>query len=307
MTAPARRVRPARASARMHAAPSRIDAASAGADSDSSRMGSASAGMDAPSPTHTAPPIVAAPAGLRALAARVRERFEAFVNDPAFSCLGARAALHHDAYRFGAYGKIGSGEATAALARDLAAFAREEGASEFATFVAAFVDVAPDSEHDFEARLWAQLQALHAADPGPGWDAAVSDDPADPAFSFSFAGRAFFIVGLHPESSRLARRFGWPVLVFNPHAQFQRLRADGRYGRLRETIRARELALQGSLNPNLAEFGEESEARQYSGRATGGEWACPFHRLSAGDAAGARAPAEDASFRRPSPSTPPGR
>jgi FPC/CPF motif-containing protein YcgG len=251
------------------------------------------------------PSRTASPAGLRALAARVRGHFEAFVNDPAFSCLGARAALHGGAYRFGAYGRMGSDEATEALARDLAAFARDDGAGEFATFVAAFVDVAPGDERGFEARLWAQLQALHAVDPGPGWDAAVSDDPADPGFSFSFAGRAFFIVGLHPESSRLARRFGWPVLAFNPHAQFQRLRADGRYGRLRETIRARELALQGSLNPNLAEFGHESEARQYSGRATGPEWACPFHRVSAGSATVAPRPVDGAAIPRPSGSTPP--
>ncbi|HET7461773.1 MAG TPA: guanitoxin biosynthesis heme-dependent pre-guanitoxin N-hydroxylase GntA [Longimicrobium sp.] len=260
--------------------------------------------MTAPAPFSNATSGVMGPAGLRAVAARVRERFEAFVHDPAFSCLGARAALRHDAYRFGAYGRMGSDKATAALAHDLAAFAREDGASEFATFVAAFVEVAPETEGDFEARLWAQLQALHAADPEPGWDAAVSDDPADPSFSFSFAGRAFFIVGLHPESSRLARCFGWPVLVFNPHAQFQRLRADGRYGRLRERIRAREMALQGSLNPNLAEFGQESEARQYSGRATGAEWACPFHRRSGGAAQAGRAPAEDASARPPSPFTP---
>jgi hypothetical protein len=36
--------------------------------------------------------------------------------------------------------------------------------------------------------------------------------------------------------------------------------------------------LQGSLNPNLADFGEQSEARQYSGRATEADWVCPFHR-----------------------------
>ncbi|HEV7588637.1 MAG TPA: guanitoxin biosynthesis heme-dependent pre-guanitoxin N-hydroxylase GntA [Longimicrobium sp.] len=234
--------------------------------------------MTAGTRTPHSPPAAAASRGLRALAERVRGDFEAFVNDPAFSCLGARAALRHDAYRFGAYGRMGSPEATAALARDLAAFAREDGDGEFATFVAAFVDPAPVDEADFEGRLWAQLRALHAADPERAWDGAVSDDPADPSFSFSFAGHAFFIVGLHPESSRLARRFGWPVLVFNPHAQFQRLRADGRYGRLREAIRGREMVLQGSLNPNLGDFGESSEARQYSGRAVEPGWTCPFHR-----------------------------
>ena len=209
---------------------------------------------------------------------RVREDFEAFVNAPDFSCLGARAALHHDAYRFGAYGAMGSDAATASLAHDLAAFAAPHADDDFATFVAVFLDSPPTGEAEFEARLWSTLRALHAVDAEAGWDPAVSDDPADPHFSFSFGGRAFFVVGLHPESSRVARRFGWPALVFNPHAQFQRLRADGRYVRLRETIRARELALQGTLNPNLGDFGEASEARQYSGRAVEPGWECPFHR-----------------------------
>ena len=48
-------------------------------------------------------------------------------------------------------------------------------------------------------------------------------------FGFSFAGRGFFVIGLHPASSRLARRFPWPTLVFNAHFQFDRLKADGRY------------------------------------------------------------------------------
>jgi FPC/CPF motif-containing protein YcgG len=43
-------------------------------------------------------------------------------------------------------------------------------------------------------------------------------------------------------------------------------------------VREREIALQGSLNPNLADFGERSEARQYSGRAVEDQWRCPFHR-----------------------------
>ncbi|HET6765526.1 MAG TPA: guanitoxin biosynthesis heme-dependent pre-guanitoxin N-hydroxylase GntA [Longimicrobiaceae bacterium] len=238
-----------------------------------------------------APPGPARPRSVRALAERVRADFEAFVNAPDFSCLGARAALHHDAYRFGAYGAMGSGDATAALARDLAAFAGAHADDDFATFVAVFLDAPPATEAEFEARLWATLRALHAADAGAGWDPAVSDDPDDPHFSFSFGGRAFFIVGLHPESSRAARRFGWPALVFNPHAQFQRLRADGRYGRLRETIRAREIALQGTLNPNLGDFGEESEARQYSGRAVEPGWRCPFHH--GGSPSGASPVTED--------------
>jgi FPC/CPF motif-containing protein YcgG len=215
---------------------------------------------------------------LRRVAERVREEFRAFVLDPEFPCLGARAALRHDHHLIAAYGPIATAETTAQLARDLAEFAPAAAGAEFATCVASFVGAAPEDEAEFEALLWAQLQALHEADALGGWAPSVSDRPEDPHFSFSFAGTAFFVVGLHPASSRLARRFGWPALVFNPREQFERLRAGGRYAGLRDQIRAREVALQGHLNPNLAEFGEASEARQYSGRAVGPEWRCPFHR-----------------------------
>jgi FPC/CPF motif-containing protein YcgG len=44
----------------------------------------------------------------------------------------------------------------------------------------------------------------------------------------------------------------------------------------------RDLRLQGSLNPNLSDFGKKSDARQYSGRAVEANWKCPFHRLMGG-------------------------
>ena len=58
--------------------------------------------------------------------------------------------------------------------------------------------------------------------------------------------------------------------------QFERLREQNQFERLRETVRARDYKLQGSLNPNLSNFGESSEARQYSGRAVEEGWRCPF-------------------------------
>ena len=204
----------------------------------------------------------------------------AFVDAETFSCLGARAALHRPNHQIAAYGALGAPDTTAALARDLAAFAATPAAGEdFATFVAVFAPEADAmTEATFETRLWDQLQRLADADPDAAWDPAVSDDPDEPLFSFCAAGTAFFVVGMHPAASRLARRFALPALAFNPHAQFDRLRADGRYGSLREAIRARERALQGSLNPNLSEFGERSDARQYAGRAVDDAWRCPFHR-----------------------------
>jgi FPC/CPF motif-containing protein YcgG len=220
------------------------------------------------------------------IAARVREDFVQFVSRPDYPCLGARAALRQNGCRVAVYGPMGSSAATAALAADLATFAEEsEDAARrgpvFVSFVALFVSVAFDSEAAFEAALWHQLTLLDAAAPVTPWAADASDDPDDPHFAFSIAGRAFFVVGLHPESSRLARRFAWPALVFNPHAQFQRLRAEQRFEGLRVAIRARDVALQGDVNPNLADVGERSEARQYSGRSVGDAWRCPFHHRGA--------------------------
>jgi uncharacterized protein len=210
----------------------------------------------------------------------VHDSFRALVLGSRFSCVGAKAAIRGGAYRVGLYEALGSTEATAGLARDLFSFVEEQGdlGGTFTTFVAFFAGPNFADEVDFEQLLWAQLQLLHEADrPHHHWDPSVSADPEDPQFAFSFAERAFFVVGLQPASSRFARRFAWPTLVFNSHHQFDRLREEGRYERMQEVIRSREVKLQGTLNPNLADFGVRSEARQYSGRPAEEGWRCPFH------------------------------
>ncbi len=198
---------------------------------------------------------------------------------PEFSCVAAKAAFNTDVYRFGCYGELGLENTTAALSRDLARFCDDQDAleSDYTTFIAVFRGPMDAGEIAFEAALWHQLRALHEQD-DVAYSDEVSHDPENPHFGFSFAGRAFFIVGLHPNSTRIARSFTHPALVFNAHHQFVKLREAGRWERLQEIIRDRELALQGSLNPNLANFGEASEARQYSGRAVGKLWQAPFPR-----------------------------
>ena len=65
---------------------------------------------------------------------------------------------------------------------------------------------------------------------------------------------------------------------FNQGPLQETLRAAGHFERLRLAIRRRDRALQGAINPNLSDFGERSEANQYSGRRTEAGWKCPFHR-----------------------------
>jgi FPC/CPF motif-containing protein YcgG len=216
-----------------------------------------------------------------ALTTFVHDAVLAHTLNPQFTCLGARSAIRQGSYRFGLYPALGAPASAAGLACDLFSFLEDAPRIDgrFSTYIASFEGPAFASEAQFESSLWHTLQALHDADAAHhAWDDTVSSDVADPRFSFSFGGTAFFIVGLHAASSRATRRLAWPTLVFNPHRQFDALKAEGGYGRFRDLIRAGEQALQGGINPMLHDFGERSEAAQYSGRAVDDSWRCPFVR-----------------------------
>lgn len=162
------------------------------------------------------------------LAQFVHGQLRALITDPQFSCLGAKSAINQNTYRFGMYPPMNSPEATAGLGHDIYLFVNEqlEMNSKFTTFIACFTGPNPVDESHFEHMVWSQLQRLHDNDVHH-WDSSVSADPSDERFSFSIGGRAYFIVGLHPGSSRWVRRFGWPTLVFNAHYQFEHLREAG--------------------------------------------------------------------------------
>ncbi|CAM2011470.1 guanitoxin biosynthesis heme-dependent pre-guanitoxin N-hydroxylase GntA [Acanthopleuribacter pedis] len=206
----------------------------------------------------------------------VHSQFRHMVLSPQFSCVGAKSAVKSNMYRFTLYKEMGTPETTADLARDLALFVKDqESLGSINTFIACFDKPYPTSEQHFEDMMWHQLQHLHDEDLIP-WDQCVSQDPNDPHFSYSFFGRAFFVVGMHPAASRYARRFAYPCLVFNAHHMFQHLRDAGKFDSFQKAIRRKEFSLQKGLNPNLTDFGDASDARQYSGVHHPGDWQPPF-------------------------------
>ena len=213
----------------------------------------------------------------------LRPAFLDFVRAADFPCVGSKAALARDGIRTQELGWLGDRAGDAPLLDGLDRFARFLDASEpddssLHSFVALFRGPRDTDERRFEALLWSQLQRVHDLDArrGTPWAHDVSRTPDSPAFSLSLGGHPFFVIGLHPGASRHARRFGWPALVFNSHRQFERLRADGRYAKMQAATRARDVELQGSINPNLADFGVASETRQYSGREVEPGWTCPL-------------------------------
>lgn len=210
----------------------------------------------------------------------LEEEFKDIIRDAAFPCVGAKSALARGSLKVLQARDLTSAWNDVAIHRELLAWSQDyrdepDGLRSLAVVYESPLDL---SEADFEAWMWRRIQSFADKDAwlGQPYDRSVSPDPEDPHFSLSFGGNAFFVVGLHPKASRPARRFPRPALVFNLHEQFERLREEGRYERLRERILERDLAIAGSLNPMLARHGEASEARQYSGRKVGEDWACPF-------------------------------
>jgi FPC/CPF motif-containing protein YcgG len=211
--------------------------------------------------------------------AELAAELQAFVAAPDFPCVGAKAALRRHQLEILVASDIRGAAHDRRITEALQDFAARHDSDEklFVSQAVIFQNDRELSEADFETYLWQRLTAFHAIDREHfHWDPNVDSDPQSPHFSMSIGGKGFFVVGLHPNASRAARRFKHPTLVFNLHAQFEKLRDEGRYETIRSKTIERDIALQGSTNPMLARHGEASPAAQYSGRAVDRHWKCPF-------------------------------
>lgn len=192
-------------------------------------------------------------------------------------CVMAQSVLADDNVIIKKYGTI-NGLCPNSLFNDLKDYVSdvEEDSMKFQTFIATFENSTFETETAFEETLWKLLHTLHTIDTH-SWDQTTSSNPESSKFSFSLLGTSFYIIGMHPNSSRWARSAPFPMIVFNLHLQFELLRNAKRYTRVRDLIRKRDKAYQGTINPMLQDFGTHSEARQYSGRAVDKDWKCPYN------------------------------
>lgn len=206
------------------------------------------------------------------------EQFRKFILEDNHPCIMAQSVCTMENIDFHVYGKMGEKATAQFILEDLSTYLSSYDFQDnnFFSFIAIFSNEQQFTEKEFEDRLWQLLQYLHQLDDTP-WDESVSGDPEDDDFSFSLLGKAFYVVGMHPNSSRKARQSPLPAMVFNLHGQFEKLREMGVYQKVRDRIRKRDIELQGSINPMLKDFGDESEAKQYSGRKVEKQWKCPFH------------------------------
>jgi FPC/CPF motif-containing protein YcgG len=205
--------------------------------------------------------------------------FQLFIREQTFPCVGAKSALAHNHISFCLADNLTTASSDDLITKELQEFALAcTPGSLFVSFAVIFKNTPPLNEIEFEKCLWERLQAIHNKDVlYYAWDPEVSSDPELPHFSMSVGGKGFYVIGLHPGSNRPARQFPDTAIIFNLHSQFELLRKDGSYERLSKIIRQRDEKLSGSENPMLAQHGQSSEARQYSGRVLDAAWKCPFH------------------------------
>lgn len=209
----------------------------------------------------------------------ITKEYKEFIRNKEFACVAAKAALAKQQIECFVGSHIACPNDDFAILNFLYSFIDKYRESDELYHSAAVVFEQPSSliEELFDVFLWQRLQSLHDIDSKQfGFDKRVSNDPFSRDFSFSLKQEAFFVVGLHPESSRTTRQFKYPTLVFNPHLQFEQLRQRSKYQNLKSSIRKRDMSYSGSINPMLEDFGEASEVFQYSGRKYDNLWKCPL-------------------------------
>lgn len=204
-----------------------------------------------------------------------------FLNQKGFPCVAAKAAITRGQIRCMVAGSMACPADDHKILEFLYGFVDDYRKSETSFHSAAiiFSERGIQDETAFDKVLWERLNALYNLDRmNFAHDPRVNTDPDSKHYSFSIKEEAFFIIGLNPFSQRKARCFNYPTLVFNPHAEFEKLRKANSYGKMKEIVRKRDRAFSGSVNPLLSDFGEASEVHQYSGVHHDTTWQCPLHK-----------------------------
>lgn len=209
---------------------------------------------------------------------QVQDSIVDLVSQKNYPCIAAIKSFHQDEYQVGTYEGFGSGTSWRSLRQDLHSFLNEikRTNSPYFTFWATYPTEAVLSEDLFEQKMWNELSCLTSEEmKSSDWGTAPSH-PEEQSFGLHLFGENFFVVGLHPNSSRKSRQFPFPTLIFNIFRQFDVLKKENIYDPMVKANRIRDVKFQGSANPMALLHGEKWESIQFSGKNNSSEWKCPF-------------------------------
>lgn len=211
--------------------------------------------------------------------ASIIQEYLAFIKADTFPCIAAKAALAKQQIKCMVADHMACPKDDKQILDFIYAFVDTYRQSKDLYHSVAIIFKAPEilDEDCFDTFMWSRLQSLKNLDAeNYSYDQRVDEDPFSAKFSFSLKQEAFFIIGLHPGNSRLTRRFKYPVLTFNPHAQFETLRDLNKFESMQKAVRNKDLKYSGSVNPMLEDYGVASEVFQYSGKIYDKQWKCPL-------------------------------
>lgn len=209
----------------------------------------------------------------------VEESFKVYILAQDFPCVMAKAAIKQSKLKVLVLDDMTAKTQNQEILDALYKFIDEYRVTQetYQSFVVIFTETKIRNENHFEELFWKKLQELYDMDSKLyPYDSRVSSDPNSAKFSFSLKEEAFFVVGLNACSNRLARRFKYPTMVFNMHEQFNILREQRKFENIREVIRIKDEKLNGSVNKMLEDFGNKTEALQYTGKQYDSNWQCPL-------------------------------
>lgn len=210
----------------------------------------------------------------------IADSFKEFLDEKTFPCVAARAALNKNQISIFVAEHMACPKDDVSILEFVYNFVERfrTADSQFYSACVIFKGPVPIQPELFDMLLWMRLNALINLDKIKyNHDPRVANSPESSNYSFSLKEEAFYVVGLNPSSARAARKFSYPALVFNPHAQFEMLRANHTYDKMKNIVRKRDIAFSGSVNPTLHDFGESSEVYQYSGLQHDTDWKCPLN------------------------------
>lgn len=236
----------------------------------------------------------------------VIESLQSLANQRNYPCIAATRSINKNEFNVSLFDRLGTHTEVARLGDDLREFLKkiELTRSPYLTYFAVYDGPDENSEEEFENRLWQELSHLASCDTKIAtWDSRFSNNPQDKNFCFSFDGKAFFVVGLHPKASRPGRKFFKPTLVFNAFDQFELLKERGEYEPMVDLNRRRDQKFSGSANPMAVLYGEVWESIQYSGRENAPEWQCPYQHLQQASSWTTITPQSGTAFTLPSGAT----
>ncbi len=208
----------------------------------------------------------------------MRAQLDQHILNPKFPCIMAKTVLKKGHISFNQHHDLGL-KATEEILGQIHAFVDDyrRDPKKLRSFIVCLGDPAYEDFQTFEPVFWDFLRSLNAIDKKTYLpDPRVASSPDSSEFSFSLKGEAFFILVMHPQSPRLARKFIQPTIIFNLHQQFEDLRNKGVFKKVRDAIRLKDKLLQGFINPMLADFGEKSEVFQYLGKKYAPNAPCPL-------------------------------